>query len=343
MIKDSVGRLSVRKHVLVVAVAALAPLACGVAVSSASAVGPSGDFAVFNECPRFTSGVGLCLYSQVVSGEISLDGRSISVVNPVTLQGGIIRDHEVEPETEAFVGALDGETLSHTPQPIAAGLLGVLYCQETGGKGFLERLHRKICEVAVKSGLTALNATLELAAPASSIVVSTRNQISEEGVGLSLPVKVHLENPILGGDCYIGSDTDPIVFNLTTGTTSPPPPNQPISGKIAEVQAQDEFELLDINGSTFVDNAFAVPAANDCGGHLAFLLDPLIDATLGLPAPSGTNTVIQHTDAKEATSKAVIASEQPTPPAEKPSHTHEPWEHAGEEWNHAPGPRHRRR
>lgn len=32
---------------------------------------PTGDFAVFKQCPRFTKGVNLCLFSQT-SGEVTL-------------------------------------------------------------------------------------------------------------------------------------------------------------------------------------------------------------------------------------------------------------------------------
>lgn len=34
----------------------------------------------------------------------------------------------------------------------------------------------------------------------------------------------------------VGSDADPIVLNLTDGTTEPPAPNAPISGKIGTIE-----------------------------------------------------------------------------------------------------------
>ena len=50
-------------------------------------------------------------------------------------------------------------------------------------------------------------------------------------MALKMPVKVHLENPFLGKNCYVGSSTSPITWNLTTGETNPPAPNTKIKGK----------------------------------------------------------------------------------------------------------------
>jgi hypothetical protein len=123
-------------------------------------------------------------------------------------------------------------------------------------------------------------------------------------------VKIHLENPLLGRECYIGSDQAPIVLGLTSGTTSPAKPNQPISGHLGELEIQDELNLVEILGSVFVNNEFAVPQATGCGGVLSFLIDPIINHELGLPSPAGNNAIIQDSNLYEATSKAVIESEQ---------------------------------
>jgi hypothetical protein len=99
-------------------------------------------------------------------------------------------------------------------------------------------------------------------------------------------------------------------LNLTDGTTSPAKPNEPIMGSVGKVFAKDEFNFVEILGSVFVDNDFAVPQATGCGGILSFLIDPIINHKLGLPSPAGNNTVIQDTHLYEATTKAIIASEQ---------------------------------
>jgi hypothetical protein len=288
-------------------------VASGVMVSSALAKEPSGDFVSFKQCPRFTPGVNLCFYSQVTGGLTAI-GKQVVPINadgrhPIVLQGGI-KLQEVSPFAETFVGALNGETVSKTPQSVPGGLAGLVNCAEMPGSGSLKILGTVICREIFASKLTALSVTTELAGPAEGIAINKQNLIGEEGVAFSLPVKIHLENPLLGRECYIGSNQAPIVLNLTSGRTSPAKPNEPITGSVGEIKAKDEFNFVEIPGDVFVDNAFAVPQATGCGGILSFLVDPIINHKLGLPSPAGNNTVIQDTNLYEATTKAVIASEQ---------------------------------
>jgi hypothetical protein len=293
-----------KKH-LVLALALLVPFASLGIVSSAMAKEPTGDFAVFKQCPRFTGGVNYCLYSTIKSGEVAIGKTSVPITNPITLQGGYDRNEEKEPITETFVGAINGETLSKSPQKVPGGLLGLVNCSEISN--FLEKI---ACEVVFENGLTGVNATTELAKPASEIGISTDNLLNEEGVALSLPVKVHLENPFLGSECYVGSSSGPVTLNLTTGTTSPPAPNKPIKGKVGKLKFKDEFSFTEITENTLVDNAFSVPTANGCGGIFSFLIDPIIDSKLELPSASGKNTAIQNGSIFSATAERVIKSEK---------------------------------
>lgn len=169
-----------------------------------------------------------------------------------------------------------------------------------------------------------MNATAELAAPASSIGLNVRNLLIGYGTALSLPMKFRLENPLLGNDCYIGSDADPITLNLTSGTTSPDAPNEPITGSLGTVAYNAEGFILRISNSTLVDNTFSAPPATGCGGVFASLIDPLINARWGLPAASGENTAI-FTGTHEQTDASLVqeASESATAPPESPR-TH-PW------------------
>jgi hypothetical protein len=287
---------------------------CGVVgVSSAFAKEPSGDFVSFKQCPRFTPGVNLCFYSQVTGGSTTIGKQTVPInadgQHAIVLQGGV-QQQEEPPFAETFVGAINGETLSKTPQSVPGGLGGLVNCAEVPGSGVLRALGRTICMEVFASKLTGLSVTTELAGPASGIAINKRNLLAEEGAVLSLPVKIHLESPILGRACYIGSDQAPVVLNLTTGTTSPAKPNSPISGHVGEIKVKDEFNFAEIPGSVFVDNDFAVSQATGCGGILSFLIDPIINHKLGLPSPAGNNTVIQDSNLYEATSEAVIASEQ---------------------------------
>jgi hypothetical protein len=289
-------------------------LLCGVmGVSSALAKEPSGDFVSFKQCPRFTPGVNLCFYAQVTGG-LTAVGKQVVPINadgqhPIVLQGGI-KQQEVPPFAETFVGALNGETVSKTPQSVPGGLAGLVNCTEMPGSGSLKILATVICKEIFASKLTGLSVTTELAGPAEGIAIDKRNLLATEGAALSLPVKIHLESPLLGRECYIGSNQAPLVLNLTDGTTSPPKPNEPITGKVGEVKAKDEFNFAEIPGNVFVNNELAIPQATGCGGILSFLIDPIVDHKLGLPSPAGNNTFIQDTNLYEATSQAVLASEQ---------------------------------
>jgi hypothetical protein len=326
---------------IVVVAALVVSLACA---GPALANGPEGPFAVFKQCPRFTENVRFCLFSQIENGGIGIGDAGVAIVNPITFQGGYTRNTETGAET--FVGALNGETLSHTPQPVPGGLAGLISCDEIVGKGFLQRVFRRACQAVFRyPALTALNATTELAAPASDIAINSDNLLNEDGVALSLPVKIHLENPLLGNGCDIGSDADPIVLNLTSGTTSPPPPNTPIAGQFGN-PGEGVFEGLsytELTGNVVVDNSFSVPVANGCGGILSSLIDPIIDAKIGLPSPAGRNVAVQGGRREFTLAEHVVASEHNSPPHEKwehpgeRGHDHEEWGHESEEErNHAP-------
>lgn len=305
MTKNRLVRLaSSRSRTLIVAAALVAPLAFA---SSALAKEPTGDFAAFKQCPRFTSGVELCLLTQTTSGEVRLNKQTVPITKTITLQGGITNAGTNE---ETFVGALNGETLSKTPQNVPGGLLGLINCTEIKGSGFLEVLARELCKATFENKTTGVSAVTELARPASEIGISTNNLERRKGTALSLPVKIHLENPLLGSECYVGSSTSPVTLNLTSGTTSPNEPNKPISGKLGEILGFDEFELIEIINNKLVDNAFAAPEAVGCGGIFAFLIDPLIDSKIGLPSVDGKNTAIQNNTIKEATTVGVIGSEK---------------------------------
>jgi len=308
MFGHTLPRAYARRRVLVAVMAVMVPMAGLAAASPAFAKEPTGDFAVFKQCPRFTSEVRFCLYSQVTGGKVTINKQTVPIENTITLQGGIKRNPETEVET--FVGALNGETLSKTPQNVPGGLLGLINCTEIKGSGFLEVLAREACKAVFENEFTGVRAITELARPASEIGINKRNLIEQEGAALSLPVKVRLENPLLGSECYVGSSASPLDLNLTTGTTKPEKPNTPIMGESGEIREKDGGTFVEIPDNILVNNEFSAPEASGCGGIFAFLLDPLINSKIGLPAADGLNTAIQDTNIFEATGEAVIKSEK---------------------------------
>jgi len=265
-----------------VAVVALAALAF---VPAASA--HSGEWSKFNNCPSTTKEVNKCIYSVVESGEVILGSKKVPIVNPVVLQGGY---GFPEPEFSKFYGATNGVTLSKSPQPVPGGLAGLVNCKEISNF-----ILKAACEWTFENGITGLNSTVELAQPASAIKISELHLLFGNGTGLQLPVKVHLENPFLGSSCYIGSSSSPIIWNLTTGTTSPPPPNASIKGNPGKGEAIEEESIFKVSGTKLVDNAWSAPGANGCGGPIVeLLLDPIINAASGVPSAAGKNTTIEN-------------------------------------------------
>jgi len=246
----------------------------------------TGNYTKFAQCPYPNTEVRKCIYSVTNSGEVVLGSKTVPIVNPVTLQGGY--GAVGEDEFSKFFGATNGITLSKTAQPVPGGLAGIINCKKISD--FFLRI---ACEVTFENGLTGLNATLELAKPASAIRISENHVVGEYEVGLELPVKTHLENPFLGSGCYVGSEGSPLNWQLTTGTTAPPLPNKPITGSAGEIEFLEEGTILESKNAKLVDNAWSAPGATGCGGFPAeLILDPIINAAAGVPAVKGKNTAI---------------------------------------------------
>lgn len=263
---------------------------------------PTGEYKPFKYCPLSNSATDACILAKTESGEFIVGNETVPISSTITLQGGL---HENESTGEdEFIGAENAETLSHTPQKVPGGLAGLVKCNEI--TNFLERI---ACELVFENGLTGVNVTSELAEAPSKIGISTENLLSASGTALSLPVKVHLENPFLGEACYIGSDSDPVHIPLTTGTTSPPAPNTPITGSVGEVNFNESFTIVTIEKNKLVNNSFEAPGAEGCGGIFSGLIDPIVDSKLGLPATAGHNTAILEGTLKTASAAATKASE----------------------------------
>jgi len=261
--------------------AVIAVVALGVAAAPVASA-HTGEYARFNDCPSTTAGVNKCLYAQTVGGSVVLGKKTVPIVNPVTLQGGFAKPVD---GLSQFYGAVDGNTLSKTPQPVPGGLTGLVNCKEISN--FIVRL---ACESVFENGLTGVNATLELAKPASEIRVGELNLAFEEGTALRLPVKVHLENPLLGSECYVGSSSSPLLWNLTTGETTPPAGTAPIHGKGGILELIEESKIARISGAELVDNNWSAPSASGCGGFgVELILNPIINASVGVPSAAGKN------------------------------------------------------
>jgi hypothetical protein len=246
---------------------------------------PTGKYAKFQYCPYTNPATDACVYSTVTSGNFKLGNANVPITaaTPLTIQGGL-----TPPDANGdniFIPAVGAPSLSPTPLKVPGGLIGLV---DTGGfSGFLISLFN-----AAVASVNDVYATAEVAGP---VIFNAGNYIGEQGVALRLPLRVHLTNPFLGSNCYIGSTTNPIQLRLTTGTTAPPAPNTPIVGTSGAVDFQDAGQYIAFTGSRLVDNSFAAPAASNCG-YLPLdklIITAAVNLKEGLPAAAGKNTAVQ--------------------------------------------------
>lgn len=262
---------------LIVAFAAFSP--------AAHAEPPNPGYEMFAGCPSpFTekASIKTCVRSEITGGYFQMGSKTVPIEKPLVLTGGV---EKLFSPSVLYYNSEGG--LTKVKQKVPGGVIGL-----TGLTWLAEFL-----------GIEALTlyATTELAGTA--IVAGT--------AFAQLPIKVHLENTtgVLGKNCYVGSNTAPIVLNLTTGTTAPPPPNTPISGTIPTPVFEPVREIQFANDGKYVDNSFAAPGANGCVltlfGFIPISINGLVNAQSGLPSAAGKNTTVQEFDA------AVVNAEFP--------------------------------
>jgi hypothetical protein len=280
--------------------ASLAAMVAALVLASgalAAAHHPKGEYAQFAECPLNRVSITDCVYSVTNGGSFTIGKKVVPIKNPVTLQGGL----EGEGEAVKFYGAEEGGTLSKTPQPVPGGLLGIT--APTWWPKSIQTWFNNL----ISEGFTGVNATVELTGPTkglTNVKLNTSNLLAEKGTALGLPVKFHLENAILGSNCYIGSNSNPVQINFTTGTSGK------LKGAAGSVSFNPEFTIITVTGGKLVNNTYSVPGATGCGGFLIeYLLDPLVNSIIGIPAGEGVNSAILEGKLQDAIAEAVKASE----------------------------------
>lgn len=245
-------------------------LAVALLAPAAQAAKTNPGYERFNGCPTEAESAEsvICVRSDVTGGHLQMGKKTVPIENPLILGGGL------DGNLENFKAGPEGG-LSKTKQKVPGGVIGL-----TGLTWLLEFFG---------SDALTLYATTELAGIPSDFTFAT----------VTLPIKVHLETPsgVLGSSCYIGSNgAGAIVLHNTTGTTSPPPPNEPITGKEATF-SEDEKGILHFSNGTYVDNSFAAPGANGCTlklfGFIPISLNGFVNSQAGLPSPAGTNETVQ--------------------------------------------------
>jgi hypothetical protein len=301
MIRTLTGRLASIRLRTAVVVALLASLALAPS-ALAKENHPTGGYAVFAQCPLSNPAIELCAIANTSSGELTIGKKTVPVNKTIMLQAGL----NAIPETEEreFVAAENGETLSKTALTVPGGLFGIIAPE------YLPKWLQEIINSVINEGFSAVTETTELAKPAGDVRLNLTNLFPASGTALKLPTKVKLNNILLGNECYVGSSSSPITLNLTTGKTKPPEGFKPVKGTVGALTFEEEGGIGVLSGGSLVDNTWSAPGAHGCGGFpLEGLLDPAVDAELGLPSAAGHNTAILNGTLKIASPESVRASE----------------------------------
>jgi hypothetical protein len=216
-----------------------------------------------------------CIAANSPNGSIKL-GNSTQTTGNTNLQLGAA----IDSATNNFnLVSPAGGALVADPVNVEGGLLGLMCPSDIP-------LVSAICDGLVGSPLNAVTATVEPAGEPSNFSRSAALGLGQPIV--TLPVKVHLENPILGPNCFIGANNDPIVLRPENTTQ---PMLSSAFGQLDGTPTTSSPRLVRITGlSTQGDDSFAVPAARGCG--LLGVLDVAVNAQQGLPSPSGNNNLV---------------------------------------------------
>jgi hypothetical protein len=223
-----------------------------VAAPAASAVNAQlkEEFAPFLDCPTATATV--CTAAQTTSGEFKMGSKDVPIEQAIALQGGLpissLQDQQ-------FIPARDGNTLISPAQKVPGGLLGIGLLEGIGGE---------------------VQATATLAGPATGIVVNQYFLAEGGGTAVVLPLKIKLDNPLLGSECLIGSDSEPVVLHLVDAD----------KGTLTDIA---KGKITKISGNSLEDHSFAVPAAKNCG-----LSTVLVNLLAGLPSSAGHNKAVMN-------------------------------------------------
>lgn len=240
----------------------LASCSCTIiALGLATLAGSASAFPNFSDCPTSNPGVVSCLNIQSTRGSMDIKGFTVPLGDSFQIRGGLSFDANNEFQLNPPPGT---NGVFSRPIQVPGGILGINF--PIPGN--------------------AVTATATLAGPSSAIRIL--------GLDVIMPLKLKLSNPLIGANCQIGSNANPVNLHLTVLTTSPPPPNRPISGQIGTISQPDPDTSV-ISGNLNVDNSFAIPGASHCGLGLG-LIDALIDAKLKLPSTGGNNTIQIYND-----------------------------------------------
>lgn len=270
-----------RRTVLALTAAVAASLAL-VAPTTAQATTLAGAWAPLDRCPVDDSAMlaadgttvaALCLSSKATTGTFTI-GDTTLTTGATDLQVGVLNQSGTYSTVAPRSGAIVGDSVD-----IPGGLLGLM-CPSS--IPFIS----DICRQVENSPLNRVTATIQSAGAPRDF-----NLAAGVGTGtpiITLPVKIKLDNLFLGSNCYIGTNSNPILLkpaNLARPTASVVRFNADGSPN-----ATGEMGYLSVSGAAQGDSTFAVPRASGCG--LLGILSGAVDLKQGLPSPAGENSLV---------------------------------------------------
>ncbi|GGV08884.1 hypothetical protein GCM10010275_56830 [Streptomyces litmocidini] len=264
---------------------ALTALGAFVSIGTATAAAPqlNGAWAPFDRCPvdapAMLAADGLdrstqCVSSSSAGGSIKL-GNTTVVTGRTNLQFGVIQNAD---GTNTVVPPPAGSLIADSAT-VPGGLLGLMCPSDIP---FITDICRQLSD----ADLNKITATVESVGTPSEF-----DQIAGVLTDMPIvriPVRIHLQNPFLGSNCYIGTKSNPIVLR-PSNLTSPDFSVERYNGD-GSPNEEGDMSRLNILGSTQVDRTFAVPGASGCGLGLG-LVNGAVNLKTGLPAAAGRNSI----------------------------------------------------
>lgn len=260
--------------------------------ATAAATQLNGAWAPFDRCPVDApamlaadgdTNVPLCVTSSSPNGSIKL-GNTQATTGSTNLQFGVIQ-HPAD-GTYTVVPPPAGSIVSGKTT-IPGGLLGIMCPSNIP-------VVSAVCGQITNATLNKVTATVESAGTPTefSLVAGIST-----GPIVKLPVKIRLENPLLGSNCYIGGNSNPVL--LRPGNLSAPAlAASRFNGDGTANPDEGSLINLALSGAGQGDSQFSAPKASGCG--LGGILSWAIDLKVGLPAAAGSNNLVLN-DAKTST------------------------------------------
>lgn len=274
-----------RPRIRLATVSALTALGALASLGTATAAEPrlNGEWGPFTRCPvdapAMLAADGLartpqCVVSTSASGSIKL-GKTTVVTGRTNLQMGIVQNAD---GTSSVVAPPSGALVADSAT-VPGGLLGLMCPSNVP-------LITAICKSLDDSSLNRITATME-SVGAPYAFDQTAGILTDLPI-VALPVRIHLENPLLGSKCYIGTAADPILLR-PENRTYPEFGMSFFSGDGTPDEA-GEMSRINLTGATQNDSTFSVPAATGCGLDVG-LINAAVNAKSGLPSASGNNSL----------------------------------------------------